>query len=99
MGDEGLRALGLLSSPANVQGLVPKPSVAPASRRNLDDVDADDTIVVERVSAQEEERRYFAALGTCDDLFGELPAPVSEPWSVADAEAEAGRAAARNRHY
>jgi len=74
--EAGLRALGMLSSPARI-GLEADrfrfAKLAPA--RHTDDEGYVDTIIVKRVSPEEEERRYFVNLAGGDDLFGGLPMP------------------------
>lgn len=75
--DEGLRALGMLSSsgPAAANGAAgrQRPHVARGANAQpyLEDgvEGAEDTFVVERVSQEEEERRYFANMAGGFDLF------------------------------
>uniref|UniRef100_A0A7S4QA94 Uncharacterized protein n=1 Tax=Alexandrium monilatum TaxID=311494 RepID=A0A7S4QA94_9DINO len=82
--DEGLRALGMMSGPVADREDRQLPMQAPASQRHSHhpyieggDDEADETVVVERVSPEEERRRYFANLGG-DDLFAGIDAPAGE---------------------
>merc|ERR1711971_202952 len=72
--DAGLMALGMLSAPVAQDDR--KSIRQPVPRKFEDGVDgADETVVVERVSPEEEERRYFAMINGGQDLFSDLPAP------------------------
>lgn len=81
--DEGLQALGMLSSPgsandARVQQhrFVRESRAAANARPYLEEgvEDADDIVIVERVSPEEEERRYFANMAG-GDLFDGIAQP------------------------
>ncbi|CAK0842320.1 unnamed protein product [Prorocentrum cordatum] len=78
--DEGLRALGMLSGASLSVAALDRPARAGAPALPYDEgVDgADDYVVVNRVSPEEEERRYFANLSGGADPFGGLPAPAEE---------------------
>eukprot|EP00927_Polykrikos_kofoidii_P021011 TRINITY_DN20038_c0_g1_i1.p1 TRINITY_DN20038_c0_g1~~TRINITY_DN20038_c0_g1_i1.p1 ORF type:complete len:240 (-),score=46.53 TRINITY_DN20038_c0_g1_i1:108-755(-) len=81
--DDGLRALGMLSGPTDLSAAEKAAEAAAIRARSseaarhhavqtsteIEGEEADDTIVVERVSPEEEERRYFANLGG-GDMFG-----------------------------
>uniref|UniRef100_A0A7S4QBR9 Uncharacterized protein n=1 Tax=Alexandrium monilatum TaxID=311494 RepID=A0A7S4QBR9_9DINO len=82
--DEGLRALGMVSGPVMDREDHHLPMQASASQRHSHhpyieggDDEVDETVVVERVSPEEERRRYFANLGG-DDLFAGIDAPAGE---------------------
>eukprot|EP00928_Gymnodinium_smaydae_P078839 TRINITY_DN62903_c0_g1_i1.p1 TRINITY_DN62903_c0_g1~~TRINITY_DN62903_c0_g1_i1.p1 ORF type:complete len:274 (+),score=66.30 TRINITY_DN62903_c0_g1_i1:66-824(+) len=90
--DDGLRALGMLSGPLDSHRAAaaaaaatsrarqrPEPSAAARYHAQQDGVDgAEEVFVMDRVSPEEEERRYFANLCGGDDLFGGLDAPPAE---------------------
>merc|ERR1711890_200691 len=59
--DAGLRALGMLSASTNSNTQSPAASLPLRPQRNFEEgvEGADDVVVVERVSPEEEERRYF----------------------------------------
>eukprot|EP00929_Paragymnodinium_shiwhaense_P017413 TRINITY_DN12666_c0_g1_i2.p1 TRINITY_DN12666_c0_g1~~TRINITY_DN12666_c0_g1_i2.p1 ORF type:complete len:171 (+),score=58.94 TRINITY_DN12666_c0_g1_i2:60-572(+) len=74
--EDGLRAMGMSSAPMDPAAAAA--ASAAAARRaqavadrvgNVDDVDADDMVIIERVSPEEEERRYFANMAG-GDIFG-----------------------------
>eukprot|EP00747_Dinoflagellata_sp_TGD_P220467 gnl/TRDRNA2_/TRDRNA2_92454_c0_seq1.p1 gnl/TRDRNA2_/TRDRNA2_92454_c0~~gnl/TRDRNA2_/TRDRNA2_92454_c0_seq1.p1 ORF type:complete len:223 (+),score=41.23 gnl/TRDRNA2_/TRDRNA2_92454_c0_seq1:42-710(+) len=85
--DEGLRNLGMLPDAVDPA----RKSVAVGSRDTHhfehgvqdDGNEADEVVVVERVSPEEEERRYFANLGLSNDLFGDLPPPAASAQAAA----------------
>eukprot|EP00450_Noctiluca_scintillans_P039583 CAMPEP_0194478936 /NCGR_PEP_ID=MMETSP0253-20130528/2221_1 /TAXON_ID=2966 /ORGANISM="Noctiluca scintillans" /LENGTH=160 /DNA_ID=CAMNT_0039318097 /DNA_START=29 /DNA_END=508 /DNA_ORIENTATION=- len=75
--DAGLEALGMLTGPVQME---PTPRPLPlADELPLPEtlaeatMEADETIVVTRVSPEEEERRYFASMAGGGDLFDSSP--------------------------
>merc|ERR1712087_735164 len=76
--DQGLASLGWTSGPIAKDKPRSTYKKAPAQNKPYleDGVEgADDVVVIERVSPEEEERRYFANLNGGDDLFAGLASP------------------------
>merc|ERR1712217_35136 len=77
--DEGLFALGMSagpiaqSRPAQKRSANASRAYRPYEEEGVEG--ADDVVIIERVSPEEEERRYFANLAGGDDLFAGIAAP------------------------
>merc|ERR1712099_168502 len=88
--DDGLWALGMGTGPVAKDKPRPQSSGAPTLHRPYlgDGVDgADEVVVIERVSPEEEERRYFANLAGGDDLFaGISSADAPDPTNISGAQ-------------
>mmetsp|Transcript_65246 Transcript_65246/g.121639 ORF Transcript_65246/g.121639 Transcript_65246/m.121639 type:complete len:188 (+) Transcript_65246:74-637(+) len=81
----GLRALGMLSASGEMRTGVAQVVETGTQKHHhdhgdteVDGVDADETIVIQRVSPEEEERRYFANMGGFDMFGDSMPAQKPE---------------------